>query len=440
MPIRDTPSSRSSAFRLRNVLTSRVAGVALTVADVTAIASAVPLFRWHDGTQTSLDQAVRFSVAAPVDAMATVAIARDGRQIDSAVAPTGPDADPVLLFVPEVDDATTFTVTLTTGEGTASAELTVAPQRKMDISVVQHSHLDIGYTDPQAVVLDAQLAYLDQAVALVQATVDWPDEAKFRWVVEVTLPLRQWLAVRPRALREAFLAAVRSGQIEDQRPRDEHAHRGLLDRRAGPAAGLRRRPPDRARRRDRRRHPERRAGGDGRPRLAAQRRRRALPLRCPQLRRPFRSAPRWRAGARPAVLVAGAGRRPGAGLVHRFPARQLRRGQPDRLRPGHRHGAGQPSGVPRLAHPEPVPDRTVPRGRSRHRPNAAARRRLRLPQLDRYPSALRGHPDALRPRPAPPARPGCPFGQRPSQPDPGDDRPRVERDLGLAAPPDGDQP
>jgi hypothetical protein len=214
MPVRDVLTSRSSAYRLRDVLTPRVAGAALTSGPVTAWASAIPLLRWRDDAREHLDQVVRVSVAAPVDAFVEVAIARSGQEIDRAIAQTGPDADPVLLLVPEVDTPTTFTVTLTTGDGATSADLTVTPQRKMDISIVQHSHLDIGYTDPQAVVLDAQLAYLDQAVALIDATRDWPDAAKFRWVVEVTLPLRRWLAVRPKALREAFLAAVRSGQIE----------------------------------------------------------------------------------------------------------------------------------------------------------------------------------------------------------------------------------
>lgn len=214
MPVRDVPSSRSSAFRLRDVLTPRVAGISLAIADVIARASPVPLFRWRDADHQALDQAVRVSVTAPADALVQVAIARDGWEIDRAVAPTGTEADPVLLFVPEVDRPTTFTVTLTAGDQSTTTELIVEPQRRMEIAIVQHSHLDIGYTDPQAVVLDAQLAYLDQAVALIGATTDWPDEAKFRWVVEVTLPLRRWLAVRPKAMRDAFFAAVRSGQIE----------------------------------------------------------------------------------------------------------------------------------------------------------------------------------------------------------------------------------
>ncbi len=214
MPVRDVPSSRSSAFRLRDVLTPRVAGVTLVVAGSTAIASAVPLFRWRDVARQNLDQAVRFSVSAPVGTIVHVAISQDGQEIGRALAQTGPDADPTLQFVPEVSHPMTFTVALTIGNDSTSTEITVEPQRKMEISIVQHSHLDIGYTDPQAVVIDAQLAYIDQAVALIGATTDWPDEAKFRWVVEVTLPLRRWLAVRPKAMRDAFFAAVRSGQIE----------------------------------------------------------------------------------------------------------------------------------------------------------------------------------------------------------------------------------
>ena len=93
-------------------------------------------------------------------------------------------------------------------------DVPVAPQRKWTVDLIHHSHLDIGYTDPQAVVLDHQLAYLDAALDLVDATDDWPEDARFCWNVEATWPLRHWLARRPRRDRERLFDRVREGRIE----------------------------------------------------------------------------------------------------------------------------------------------------------------------------------------------------------------------------------
>jgi hypothetical protein len=146
----------------------------------------LPLLRSRDGR---LEQAVRVTGAAT--------ISHDGVELDRTDGPG-------LLFVPELAAPRTFTVSL---DG-AERELTLTPQRKWEVSVIHHSHLDIGYTDPQARVLAHHLEYLDAALDL--ATQD----DGFRWNVEANLPLTRWLATRPAADREAFIARVRERRIE----------------------------------------------------------------------------------------------------------------------------------------------------------------------------------------------------------------------------------
>src|ERR1700761_7469505 len=80
-------------------------------------------------------------------------IAHDGTILDRR-------EDAGLLFVPELDAPRTFTVALH-GE---PREVTLAPQRKWEVSVIHHSHLDIGYTDHQPLVLTQHLEYLDAAL------------------------------------------------------------------------------------------------------------------------------------------------------------------------------------------------------------------------------------------------------------------------------------
>jgi Glycosyl hydrolases family 38 N-terminal domain len=159
------------------------------------------------------DVAPRADLAAFRGDVCALPLFRDGRQ---AVWVSGPAAiahdgtvldrreDAGLLLIPELDAPRTFTVELA-GE---TREVVLEPQRKWEISVIHHSHLDIGYTDHQPVVLAQSLEYLDAALDL--ATQD----DGFRWNVEANLPLTRWLASRPRADVDAFLERVRERRIE----------------------------------------------------------------------------------------------------------------------------------------------------------------------------------------------------------------------------------
>ncbi|MEV0145481.1 MULTISPECIES: hypothetical protein [unclassified Nonomuraea] len=155
----------------------------------------LPLFT-HDGRQ-----AVRVSSTRPLTHVLVGA--------DSA---TGSD---VTLLVPEVSGPRAFTLESRDDEGlVGSALITVTPQRKWSVFVVHHSHLDIGYTDPQGTVLRHHLEYLDAAVRLAGETASWPDDAKFRWTVESSMPALKWLAARPAEQVGAFAALAREGIIE----------------------------------------------------------------------------------------------------------------------------------------------------------------------------------------------------------------------------------
>ncbi|MFF4195995.1 glycoside hydrolase family 38 C-terminal domain-containing protein [Nonomuraea sp. NPDC001831] len=155
----------------------------------------LPLFT-HDGRQ-----AVRVSSTQPLTHVLV--------GVDSA---SGTD---VTLLVPEVDAPRTLTLECRDDAGVVgSAQVTVTPQRKWSVFVVHHSHLDIGYTDPQGTVLRHHLDYLDAALRLAEETASWPDDAKFRWTVESSMPALKWLDARPAGQVESFAALARAGVIE----------------------------------------------------------------------------------------------------------------------------------------------------------------------------------------------------------------------------------
>lgn len=119
------------------------------------------------------------------------------------------------LLVPEVSSPVEAVLVLkgASGEG-LRRPLRIEPQRKWRVFVVQHSHLDIGYTDLQGTVLHHQRTYLDQALDLAAHTDGWPDDARFRWNIESVLPLERWLATRPEAACEELSKRVREGRFE----------------------------------------------------------------------------------------------------------------------------------------------------------------------------------------------------------------------------------
>lgn len=92
-------------------------------------------------------------------------------------------------------------------------EVLVKPQRKWSISLVHHTHLDVGYTDRQEVVVNNHLQYLDSVLELVDRTQDWDDDARFRWNIEVNWPLERWFGSRSGHDRQRMVEAVRAGQV-----------------------------------------------------------------------------------------------------------------------------------------------------------------------------------------------------------------------------------
>ncbi|MGW5733596.1 MULTISPECIES: glycoside hydrolase family 38 N-terminal domain-containing protein [Streptomyces] len=120
--------------------------------------------------------------------------------------------DSVRLMVPAVDTETRLTVCLPdTAEG---IDVRLTPQRRWTLHLVHHSHLDIGYTDPQGRVLAEHLSFLDSCLELTRATDDWPAASRFRWCVESLWSFRQWADARPAEQVDAFVRRVREGRIE----------------------------------------------------------------------------------------------------------------------------------------------------------------------------------------------------------------------------------
>lgn len=79
--------------------------------------------------------------------------------------------------------------------------------------LVPHSHTDVGYTHDPLVTWELHDRFLDQAIALCEATAGRPPEERFHWTVEVFASLEHWWAHRDGPWRERLLTLLRAGRI-----------------------------------------------------------------------------------------------------------------------------------------------------------------------------------------------------------------------------------
>jgi hypothetical protein len=179
----------------------------LAVRGLSVRAAVLPLFKRDEGG--ALRQAVRVTLTG--GGRVDVAL-KDG---DAVLASTTGEDETLTLLVPEVDAPRRVTLEVRDADGlVGAAPLDITPQRKWNVFVVHHSHLDIGYTDTQGTVLRHHLDYLDAALRLARETDGRPDDARFRWSVESSMPALRWLATRPDDQVAEFTERVRAGDIE----------------------------------------------------------------------------------------------------------------------------------------------------------------------------------------------------------------------------------
>lgn len=87
------------------------------------------------------------------------------------------------------------------------------PLAQRDFYVLPYSHNDIGYSDLQVNVERLQWRNIEQALDLIDRTRGYPEDARYRWNVEILWPVESWLRQASPAQRLRFAAAVRAGSI-----------------------------------------------------------------------------------------------------------------------------------------------------------------------------------------------------------------------------------
>ncbi|MGD0782877.1 MAG: glycoside hydrolase family 38 C-terminal domain-containing protein, partial [Candidatus Aminicenantales bacterium] len=147
-------------------------------------------------------------------APAKVTIRGFRRPIGLSVASLAPGRSSIPVLVPDLIKPARITFQVAVGKAKDEKEMMLAPQRKWTLYLLPHTHTDIGYTDLQTRVTKNHVEYLDAVIEFCKATDGYPDEAKFRWNIEASWGLENFLRTRPADKIAELVALLRSGRVE----------------------------------------------------------------------------------------------------------------------------------------------------------------------------------------------------------------------------------
>jgi len=135
-------------------------------------------------------------------------------ELGTVLSPLPPGKSDQTIFIPEIKNPVTAKFLLRSGDKRFESEKMLRPARKWTIYLFHHSHSDIGYTDLQTRISKKHAEYLDSVIQYCRETENYPDDAKFRWNVEVTWSIENYLKERPEAKVKELMDLVKKGRVE----------------------------------------------------------------------------------------------------------------------------------------------------------------------------------------------------------------------------------
>lgn len=126
----------------------------------------------------------------------------------------GEKLNEILVPIKRVGEARELKVQLRIGQNTIfEKSVAVQPVREWVVYLLPHSHVDIGFTQLQTKVEQDHWQFYEQAVETAKKTANYPQEARFKWNVEVLWAVDSYLRQATPEKREEFIAAIKSGVI-----------------------------------------------------------------------------------------------------------------------------------------------------------------------------------------------------------------------------------
>ena len=80
--------------------------------------------------------------------------------------------------------------------------------------MAHYSHHDLGYTDLPIDVLHEYDTFYDEVLRFCEETEDWPDESKFRYVIEQSWSIKHFIENRPKETVDKLIKYIKEGRVE----------------------------------------------------------------------------------------------------------------------------------------------------------------------------------------------------------------------------------
>jgi hypothetical protein len=119
------------------------------------------------------------------------------------------------VYIPEISHPTAVTFLLKhQGEVLAQQVIHWQPARHWEVHLVHSSHHDLGYTDLPSNIWREQALAIDDAIRFCKETQDYPDEARFRYLIEQAWSAQYFIEHRPPEQVAEFARLCQEGRIE----------------------------------------------------------------------------------------------------------------------------------------------------------------------------------------------------------------------------------
>jgi len=168
--------------------------------------------RAADGLQQGVDLTLANDDMA---AEATLVVRLGAQETQVGLGTVPPGTHRRRIYMPDVRETTQAEFALI-ADSQVQDQRTMAwtPERHWEIYLVHGSHHDLGYTDLPSNVLREHDRFLDDVVRFCEETADWPEESRFRYVIEQGWSVLHYIEHRPPDAVERLIRLMREGRIE----------------------------------------------------------------------------------------------------------------------------------------------------------------------------------------------------------------------------------
>ena len=183
-----------------------------TALSIKVIKSTVFFIREKEALFQATDVSIE-NTGRPLKASVEVKIGSQGRCTDIGIVKQGEGK--YRVYVPDVQEITDAEFTLLAGGKVQDRKrITWTPQKHWQLYLAHYSHHDLGYTGLPTDVLHEYDTFYDKILRFCKETKDWPDESKFRYVIEQSWSVKHFIENRPKEIVDKLVKYIREGRIE----------------------------------------------------------------------------------------------------------------------------------------------------------------------------------------------------------------------------------